>query len=92
MGKEVKPLPMTKAETAEKRLEELIRKKLVKAYYTHPNYFSIKDSECRTYPDGFEAILKDQHYGVKGMLHLCCKNSVVIYNVKKEQEEEIKTA
>lgn len=86
MKKELK-LPMTKAETAEERLEELINKKLVVAYHTRFSSFEIEESQCRCYPDGFEAISRFKNYSVKGVLHLGHRNAIVFYNLKEENEQ-----
>lgn len=90
MGKK-QTLPPTKAESAEKRLEELIDKGLVVAYYTKFSSFEIEEHKCRTYPDGFEAITRYKNYGVKGVLHAANRNAVVYYDIEKEYEQNGKT-
>jgi len=90
MGKKYQ-LPPTKAETAEKRLEELISKELVIGYYAKFASFEIEESKCRCYPDGFEAVIRFKNYGVKGVLHLGHRNAVVYYDLEKENEQNGKT-
>ncbi len=88
MGKkqEVKPLPPTKAETAEKRLEELISHDSIETILQNPqnDYHSIKGGKLRLYPDGYEAVLKNRS---DGLLYLKNVNVLVWYDIKKEREQ-----
>lgn len=81
-------LPNTKAETAEKRLEELIANKSITRYVMifegeHYWYYHPVDGQIKLYPDGVELIYKEGG-GHKGMLHLERRRIVVDYNLDKE--------
>jgi len=71
----------TKAETAEKRLEELINHESISAIMQGPQsyYHSIKGSNMKLYPDGYEA---------NGMLYVKNFNLIVWYDIKKEREQQ----
>ena len=92
MGKEseVKPLPPTKAETAEKRLEELVSNKSVSVYEylgTKSDKALIIGGGCRVYPDGFEAVVKGDKYPV-GYLHVERRNFYVCYELDTEYKKQ----
>lgn len=87
MGKP-KTLPSTKAESAEERLEEIIKSKSVLRYKLlmnlhDPYSIYVLDSECRNYPDGFEALDSDKG---AGMLYIQRRNAVVYYDFRKDSE------
>lgn len=91
MGKkqEVTSLPFTRAETAEKRLEELIANKTITKYamiFEGENYWRYNplNGEIRLYPDGVELIYDNGK--IKGMLHFERRRIVVDYDLEKEHE------
>lgn len=88
MGKP-KTLPLTKAETAERRLEEIIKNKSITKYtvvfeYESYWYYDPKDGEARLYPDGFEAIVDNN----RGILHVERRRLFVDYNLEKEYQKQ----
>lgn len=87
MGKS-KTLPPTKAESAEERLEEIIKSKSVlvyKLFLERDDIYSIyvRDGECRSYPDGFEALVSK---GRSGVLYVRQRNAAVLYDFRKYLE------
>lgn len=92
MGKEseVKRLPLTKAETAEKRLEELVDNKSITIYEylgTKSDKVWVEDGECRVYPDGFEAVVEGDK-GPVGYLHAERRNFYVCYDIGIEYKKQ----
>ena len=92
MGKKeepIVPLPWTKAETADQRLEELVRNESVTRYrilHNHNwNEMSVKDGKCRVYPDGFEAVISQK----EAVLHVERRNAFVFYDVEKQRENVV---
>ncbi|MDP2906717.1 MAG: hypothetical protein Q8O03_02150 [Nanoarchaeota archaeon] len=85
MGKELK-LPPTDAETAEKRLEELVTHKTVEFYHILHNDSNIwvEYLDCRLYPDGFETISRSNT--TRGVLHIDRRKILVFYSLDKEIE------
>ena len=87
--KEIK-LPLTKAESAEKRLEELIANKTVLKYVmifegeTYWRYFPQK-GQIRLYPDGVEMIFKDDGEYL-GMVYSERRRAIMNYDLEKDQE------
>lgn len=82
-----KLLPDTKAETAEKRLEELVTHKSVTRFYViFENqgyfYYDPKDGESRLYPDGFEAVIS----GSEGLIYVDRRRTFVHYSLQKDRE------
>lgn len=89
MGKP-RTLPMTKAESAEERLEEIIKSKSMLNYKlllnrTDTYTIYIRDGECRSYPDGFEAIESE---GRSGILYVQRRNALIFYDFRKESEKQ----
>lgn len=90
MSKKESYLPPTKAETAEKRLEEIIANKTVTGYAMifegegYWRYYPL-NGEIRFYPDGVEMVFKDGG-GPTGMLHFERRRIVVNYDLEKEYE------
>jgi len=94
MGKkqEVKPLPPTKAETAEQRLEEIIKNKSIieyevifenqSYYYCHPY-----EGESRFYPDGFEAVTFNGEHQ-EGRLHVERRRIFIRYDLEKDYAKQ----
>ncbi len=90
---QVKPLPPTKAESAEERLEELIKNNsLVKCVFLQGTkfYADIDDSEFRKYSDGFEviAIGTPETFSTKGLLYLETRHVCFMYKLDKEYEKQ----
>lgn len=91
---ERKLLPFSDAESAEHRLEELVKNKSI----THFRVMSVKenyglwplDGECRVYPDGFEGVshIGDSNGGGKyyGNLYLERRRAYVVYDLENDQE------
>ncbi len=95
MGKkqEVKPLPPTKAETAEQRLEEIINNKSIKEYdvmFEDKSYYSCYpyEGESRFYPDGFEAVTLNGEEQ-EGRLHVERRRLFVRYDIEKDYAKQI---
>ncbi len=95
MGKkqEVKPLPPTKAETAEQRLEEIINNKSITAYevmFENSSYHSYYpyEGESRFYPDGFEAVTFNGE-SQEGRLHVERRRIFVRYDIEKDYAKQI---
>ncbi|MDP2906715.1 MAG: hypothetical protein Q8O03_02140 [Nanoarchaeota archaeon] len=91
MGKP-KTLPPTKAESAEERLEELVKNKSAfryRLFLERDDSYSIyiMDGECRAYPDGFEAL--DSEEGA-GILYVQRRNATVYYDFRKDSEAQEK--
>lgn len=90
MGK--KKLPLTKAETAEQRLEELVNNKSI-TFCEYPGAEKdrswLRDGEARVYPDGFEAVIDGN--GVQGYLRIERRNFFVCYNLDVEYEKQGKS-
>lgn len=89
---DVKPLPPTKAETAEKRLEEIINNKSITEYeiiFEDKSYFSFNpyEGESRLYPDGLEAVTLNGEYQ-EGRLHVERRRLFVRYNLEKEYAKQ----
>ncbi len=90
MSKKELELPPTKAETAEKRLEEILANKTVTRYVmifegeTYWRYNPIR-GEVRLYPDGVEMVFKNDGKDT-GMLHLERRRIVVNYDLENEHE------
>lgn len=90
MSKTHSYLPQTKAETVERRLEELINNKTVTKYFMifeEERYWNYTpaDGEIRLYPGGVEMVFKEgKHF--TGMLHFERRKIVVYYDLEKEQE------
>ncbi len=87
MGKS-RILPSTKAESAEERLEEIVKSKSALKYrllLTITDYYSIfiDNGECRAYSDGFEAL--DSERG-EGALYLQRRNAIMYYDFRKDSE------
>lgn len=88
MGKP-KTLPLTKAESAERRLEEIVNNKSMIKYtvvfesqsywYYHP-----VGGESRLYPDGFEAVVDNN----RGILHVERRRLFVDYDLEKEYKKQ----
>lgn len=90
MSNKTLELPLTNAETAEKRLEEIIANRTVTRYvmiFEGENYWRYYpvDGKVRLYPDGVELIWKDGGEA-KGMLHFERRRIVVDYDLEKEHE------
>lgn len=85
MGKGLK-LPPTDAETAEKRLEELVTHKTVEFYHIlhNDNNIWVDYLDCRLYPDGFETISRSNNS--QGVLHVDRRKILVFYSLDKEIE------
>jgi len=89
MNKKETYLPPTKAETAEKRLEEIVSNKTITRYVmifeggTYWRYNPV-NGEIRLYPDGVELVYNDGKS--KGMLHFERRRIVVDYDLEKETE------
>jgi len=86
------PLPKTSAETAEKRLEEIINNKSSKEFYAifehkEYSYFSSRDGEARLYPDGFE-IVRGNTEQKEGALYVDRRRLIVYYSLDKEYEKQ----
>lgn len=81
-------LPPTKAESAEDRLEELVKNESITHYRIIHNEtwaeMYVKDGKTRLYHDGFEAVI---NYN-EGMLHIERRNALVNYDIKKEYEKQ----
>lgn len=94
---EPKPLPFTNAETAEQRLEELVRNKSIKHFRVmsaNENYTLWPlEGECRTYPDGFEGVsYTGDSYGngsYFGNLYLDRRRAYVTYDLEKDYKNQI---
>ncbi len=90
MGKK-EVLPLTKAETAEERLEELVKNKtLIRCFLITENKdreIYIEEGEFRSYSDGFEAVGAYTGY-TTGLLYLRGKNMVFYYDYKKDNEKQ----
>lgn len=91
MGKGLK-LPPTSTESAEERLEEIVKSKSALRYrlfLERDDSYSIciMDGECRTYPDGFEAL--DSEEG-EGVLYIQRRNAAVYYDFRKDSEAQEK--
>lgn len=90
MDKKTSPIPHSNAETAEKRLEELVNNKSVKVYEylgTKSDKVWVEEGECRVYPDGFEAVVEGDKDPV-GYLHVERRNFYVCYNLNMEYEKQ----
>jgi len=94
MGKkqEVKPLPPTKAETAEQRLEEIIHNKSITEYevmFEDKSYYSCYpyEGESRFYPDGFEAVTFNGEYQ-EGRLHVERRRIFIRYDIEKDHAKQ----
>lgn len=87
MSKKEHYFPPTKAETAEKRLEELISHDSIESIVTNPDnyYHSIKGGKLRLYPDGYEMALKNRS---NGLLYVKNIDVLVWYDIKKEREQQ----
>lgn len=91
--KEKMRLSPTKAETAEKRLEELINhNSILKCVFLAGTkfYANVDDSEFRKYPDGFEviAISTPETITTKGLLYVEKINVCFMYNLDAEHEKQ----
>lgn len=89
---DVKPLPSTKAETAEQRLEEIVNNKSITEYeviFEDRSYFSFYpyEGESRIYPDGLEAVTFNGEYQ-EGRLHVERRRLFIRYNLEKEYEKQ----
>ncbi len=90
MSKKELGLPFTKAETAEKRLEEILANKTVTKYIMifegedYWRYHPVR-GEVRLYPDGVEMVFKDDG-NPTGMLHFERRRIIVNYDFEKEYE------
>ena len=88
MGKK-EVLPPTKSESADERLEELVKNKtllkckLLTDDKDHMLY--IENGEFRSYPDGFEIIGAENDYKT-GILYSKTKNIYFCYDYKKDNE------
>jgi len=88
MGKKTFTVPNTNAETAEKRLEELINHKVVTTFeYCDTDKGWVKEGECRAYPDGFEAVI-EQNCKAFGYLRVERRNFYVCYDLEMEHEKQ----
>jgi len=94
---EPKPLPFTNAETAEQRLEELVRNKSIKCFRFMPvnecyNIWPL-EGECRLYPDGFEGVsyMGDSNGGgvYSGSLYLDRRRAYALYDLEKDYKNQI---
>jgi hypothetical protein len=90
MSKKEFSLPPTKAETAEKRLEEILANKTVTRYvmiFEGENYWRYHplNGEIKFYPDGVEMMFNDDGKP-KGMLHFERRRIVIDYDLEKEYE------
>jgi len=90
-------LPFTNAETAEQRLEELVRNKSINRFKVlsgTENYdLWLLSGECRAYPDGFEGVSyvgngvgKGTYYG---NLYLDRKKAYVVYDLEKDYKQQL---
>lgn len=91
MGK--KTLPSTKANSAEERLEELVKNNsLVKCVFLAGTkfYADIDNSEFRKYPDGFEVVATNtaETITTKGLLYWETKNICFLYKLDVEREKQ----
>lgn len=91
MGKKediIMPLPLTKAETAEQRLEELANNESVTSYSLVRkqswNELYVKGGKCRVYPDGFEGVIGPED----AVLHIDRRKVFVYYSLEKEYEKQ----
>lgn len=87
MGKK-EVLPLTNAETAEGRLEELANNKSITScnlLFNGYNRYSLNvyNGEFRAFPDGFEAL-----DGSGGVLYLSRRTTFVSYDLQKEYEKQ----
>lgn len=90
---EPKPLPFTNAETAEQRLEELVRNKSIRNFRIMSSNESHNlwplEGECRVYPDGFEGVNITDDKGVYlGSLYLDRRRAYVVYYWEKDYEKQ----
>lgn len=94
---EPKPLPFTNAESAEQRLEELVRNKSVKTFKVmaeneHCTLWPL-EGECRAYPDGFEGVsYTGDSYGngsYSGNLYMDRRKAYVTYDWEKDYKNQI---
>lgn len=86
-------LPPTKAESAEKRLEEIIENKSATKYvviFEGENYWSYftLDGEARVYPDGFELVYKSDSRAY-GVLHIERRRAFIHYDLEKDSEKQL---
>ncbi len=89
--KEKMQLSTTKVETAEERLEELVKNKSITDFKVIFNNYSsynvsVQDGDCRIYPDGFETI--EPYDSQQGVLYLGRRGTLVFYDSKKEWEKQ----
>lgn len=88
MGKKTFSLPHSNAETAEKRLEELVNNKSITNYeYCSTDRGYLKNGECKAYPDGFEAVL-ESNCRLFGYLRIERRNFYVCYDLNLEYEKQ----
>ncbi len=90
MDKKTFTIPHSNAESAEKRLEELVNNKSVSVYEylgTKSDKAWVEDGECRVYPDGFEAVVNGDKCPV-GYLHVERRNFYVCYNLGTEYKKQ----
>jgi len=90
MSKKEFSLPPTKAETAEKRLEEILANKTITRYvmvFEGENYWRYNPvrGEIRLYPDGVELIWRGDGKDI-GMLHFERRRIVIDYDLEKDYE------
>ncbi|MBM3200709.1 hypothetical protein FJZ53_07250 [Candidatus Woesearchaeota archaeon] len=83
----ITPLPLTKVETAEQRLEELVTNESITRYQILHNQtwaeMYVKNGKARVYPDGFEAVIGPQ----EAVLHVERRNAFIFYNLEKEHKK-----
>ncbi len=83
-------LPPTKAESVEKRLEEIIENRSITRYVIvfegedYWRYYPL-NAEVRLYPDGVEMVFKEEGKPT-GMLHFERRRIVINYDLAKEHE------
>jgi len=82
-------LPDTKAETADKRLEEVVNNNSVTRFYViFENqgyfYYDPKDGEARLYPDGFETAINRS----EGLIYVDRRRTFVHYSLQKDKEAQ----
>lgn len=91
--KELKPLPLTKAKSAEERLEELINhNSIIKCIFLPGAGFwaDVGNSEFRKYPEGFEVLAKNTPKTIttKGLLYVERRSVCFLYNLGVEKKKQ----